>query len=240
MHSDAGAPLPLTFCGSKVGATFRFAMISIGRVLKSRPSQRHRNIVFPTPEMEDAADKSSGKPRPPPTVMCRGDGELSHGLKMNYSMMLYHTEPRPLGLPVASKMRMARLQISHEASWILDFIRPRRRIRGQLGRLGRSARDVLDLVHTRFSRQDTPGTDSSRAVSQSDAQEHLEAGCPRRLNIALSMPAPHLCTDARASRWDLSATASPRVRVDSSPRWRGDRSGPIPGSVPRRRTESRA
>jgi hypothetical protein len=35
-------------------------MISIGSDLKPRASQRHRNILFPTPEMEDAADKFSG------------------------------------------------------------------------------------------------------------------------------------------------------------------------------------
>jgi hypothetical protein len=35
-------------------------MISISSGLKTRVSQRHRNIVFPTPEMEDAAVKFSG------------------------------------------------------------------------------------------------------------------------------------------------------------------------------------
>jgi hypothetical protein len=35
-------------------------MISISSGFKSRASQRCRNIVFPTPEMEDAADKFSG------------------------------------------------------------------------------------------------------------------------------------------------------------------------------------
>jgi hypothetical protein len=48
------------FCGSKAGATFCLAMISIGSDLKPRTSQRRRNILFPTPEMEEAADKSSG------------------------------------------------------------------------------------------------------------------------------------------------------------------------------------
>jgi hypothetical protein len=47
------------FCGSMVGATFCPAMISIGSGFKTRASQRHRNIVFPTPEMEDTADKFS-------------------------------------------------------------------------------------------------------------------------------------------------------------------------------------
>jgi hypothetical protein len=35
-------------------------MISILSGLKPRASQRRRNIVFPTPEMEDAAGKFSG------------------------------------------------------------------------------------------------------------------------------------------------------------------------------------
>jgi hypothetical protein len=60
LHSDAGAVLLLTFCGSKAGVTFCLAMISISSGLKTRASQRHRNIVFPTAEMEDAADKFPG------------------------------------------------------------------------------------------------------------------------------------------------------------------------------------
>jgi hypothetical protein len=91
LHLDAGGPLPLTFCGSKAGATFCLAMISISNGLKPRASQRHRNIVFPTPEMEDAADKFPGEPRPPPPWCDRGrDGERSHGLKMKYSTTLFH------------------------------------------------------------------------------------------------------------------------------------------------------
>jgi hypothetical protein len=43
LHSDAGAVLPLTFYGSKAGATFRLAMISILRGVKPRASQRCRN-----------------------------------------------------------------------------------------------------------------------------------------------------------------------------------------------------
>jgi hypothetical protein len=35
-------------------------MISISSGLKTRTSQRRRNIVFPTAEMEDAADKFPG------------------------------------------------------------------------------------------------------------------------------------------------------------------------------------
>jgi hypothetical protein len=60
LHWDGGALLLHTFCGSKAGATFGLAIISISSGLKTRVSQRHRNIVFPTPEMEDAGDKLSG------------------------------------------------------------------------------------------------------------------------------------------------------------------------------------
>jgi hypothetical protein len=51
---------PCQFLGSKAGATFYLAKISMGSGLKLRASQRCRNIVFPTPEMEDADDKFSG------------------------------------------------------------------------------------------------------------------------------------------------------------------------------------
>jgi hypothetical protein len=60
LHWDAGAILPLTVYGSKAGVTFCLAMISIGSGLKPCASQRRRNIVFSTPEMEDAADKFPG------------------------------------------------------------------------------------------------------------------------------------------------------------------------------------
>jgi hypothetical protein len=39
-----------------VGPTFCLTMISISSGLKTRASQRYRNIVFPTAEMEDAAE----------------------------------------------------------------------------------------------------------------------------------------------------------------------------------------
>jgi hypothetical protein len=35
-------------------------MISIGKGVKPRASQCHRNILFPAPEMEDAADAFPG------------------------------------------------------------------------------------------------------------------------------------------------------------------------------------
>jgi hypothetical protein len=58
--AQAGPSTDDNFCGSKAGATFGFAKISMGSGLKLRASQRCRNIVFPTPEMEDADDKFSG------------------------------------------------------------------------------------------------------------------------------------------------------------------------------------
>ena len=71
-------------------------------------------------------------------------------------------------------------------------------------------------VHTCFSRQDTPGTDSSaRQFPQTMLRNTLKLDAPVVLNMALFRRLRlHLCTDRRASRWDLSATASPRVRVD--------------------------
>jgi hypothetical protein len=54
LHSDAGAVLPLAFCGSKVDATFCLAMISIGGGLESRTSQPCRNNCL-TVEMENGA-----------------------------------------------------------------------------------------------------------------------------------------------------------------------------------------
>ena len=82
----AGPSTDDNFCGSKAGATFRLAMISIGSGLKPRASQRCRNNCL-TLEMENGAPADFlGEPqRPPPwCVRGRGDGERSHGLKLNY------------------------------------------------------------------------------------------------------------------------------------------------------------
>jgi hypothetical protein len=67
-------------------------MISIGSGLKTHASQRSRNNWL-TVEMEDGAPANYWANRKaPPTVACtgRGDGERSHGLKLNYSAMPYH------------------------------------------------------------------------------------------------------------------------------------------------------
>jgi hypothetical protein len=58
--------------GSKAGTTFCPAMISIRSGLKSRASQRHRNILFPT-------GRKMGPPnylanRNPPALGCPGAG----------------------------------------------------------------------------------------------------------------------------------------------------------------------
>ena len=73
--SSVGAPLPLAFCGSKAGATFRCAMIPIGSGLKPRASQRCRNNCL-TLELENWAlpDFLGGEPRPPHHVASGGGG----------------------------------------------------------------------------------------------------------------------------------------------------------------------
>jgi hypothetical protein len=75
MHSGAGSILPLTFCGSKAGATFCLAMISIVDRLKRRVSQRCRNNRFLTFEMENGAPGNfSGEQQRPPPWCVRGAG----------------------------------------------------------------------------------------------------------------------------------------------------------------------
>jgi hypothetical protein len=60
--------------------------------LKPRASQRGRNNCL-TLEMENGAPANYLANRNAPTLVCRGaggDGERSHGLKTNYSMISYH------------------------------------------------------------------------------------------------------------------------------------------------------
>jgi hypothetical protein len=72
-------PLLLTFYGSKAGATFCLAMISISSGLKLRASQRCRNNCL-TLEMENGAPADFlGEPRPP-TVRCPGRGGMASDL----------------------------------------------------------------------------------------------------------------------------------------------------------------
>jgi hypothetical protein len=73
LHSDAGAPLLLTFCGSKAGATFCLAMISISSGLKTRASQRCRNNCL-TLEMENGALANFLGERDPPPCCAPGAG----------------------------------------------------------------------------------------------------------------------------------------------------------------------
>jgi hypothetical protein len=88
LHLDAGAVLLLTFCGSKAGASFCLAMISISGGQQTRASQRHRNNCFLSRKTGNGR-QISGSPRPPPPcgVRGRGDGSRSHGLKVNHSVM---------------------------------------------------------------------------------------------------------------------------------------------------------
>jgi hypothetical protein len=67
-------------------------MISISNGLKPRASQRHRNNCL-TVEMENGAPANylANRKAPHPGVSGGGgDGERSHGLKLNYSATLYH------------------------------------------------------------------------------------------------------------------------------------------------------
>jgi hypothetical protein len=66
-------------------------MISIGSGVKPCASQRGRNNCL-TAEMEKGTGKFSRLTATPPPccVRGRGDGERSHGLKLNYSAMPYH------------------------------------------------------------------------------------------------------------------------------------------------------
>ena len=76
-------------------------------------------------------------------------------------------------------MRLARLQMSHRASGSLtSFVSAAAASLVKVERFGRSAGDVLDLVHTRFSRQDTPGPDSSHAVHRAMLRNTIELGAP--------------------------------------------------------------
>jgi hypothetical protein len=77
--SPGWGPLPLAFYGSKAGATFRLAMISIRSGLKLRASQRHRNNCFPTLAMEMGPADFLGEPRPP-TLVRPGAGGMASDL----------------------------------------------------------------------------------------------------------------------------------------------------------------
>jgi hypothetical protein len=62
-------------------------MISIGRVLKSRASQRGRNNCFLPLEMENGAPANfRAEPRPPGA----GGVERSHGRKLHYKLPLLY------------------------------------------------------------------------------------------------------------------------------------------------------
>jgi hypothetical protein len=92
LHWDAGVALPLAFCGSKAGATFRLAMVSIVSGVKPRASQRRRNNCRRS-KWKMGPGRFSGRTATPPTLVCPGaggDGERSHGLKFNhYVHVLY-------------------------------------------------------------------------------------------------------------------------------------------------------
>jgi hypothetical protein len=88
--------------------------------------------------MVPPANFSVSRDPPPWCVWGRGDGDRSHSLKLNYSTILYDTRmtaSQTLGTThdghreradVANHINAQRtpLQMSHEASSILDFIRP--------------------------------------------------------------------------------------------------------------------
>jgi len=81
------------FCSSKAGATFRLAMISIDSDLKPRASQRCRNNSLKLEMEKWTPALFLGEPRPPPPPWCaRGAGgvERSHGLKLNYDIIVLY------------------------------------------------------------------------------------------------------------------------------------------------------
>jgi hypothetical protein len=82
---------PRHFCGSKAGATFRLAMVSIGSGLKRRASQRCRNNCL-TLEMESGAPANFlGEPRPPHHAASGGGGvPRPHGPKLTYNCHLLY------------------------------------------------------------------------------------------------------------------------------------------------------
>ena len=69
---------PLTFYGSKAGATFRLAMVSIGSGVKPRASQRCRNNYF-SDWMENGAPPNylANRKAPPTMLRPRGGGMAS-------------------------------------------------------------------------------------------------------------------------------------------------------------------
>ena len=78
--AQAGPSTDDNFCGSKAGATFCLAIISIGSGLKPRASQRGRNNCL-TLEMENGAPaKFLGEPRTPPPCCVRGRGGMASDL----------------------------------------------------------------------------------------------------------------------------------------------------------------
>ena len=144
---------PRHFCGSKAGATFRLAMISIGSGLKPAHRNAIATIVFRRLNGRWGRQIFWLAASPHHAVSGgRGDGERSHGLKLNYS-----ARERA---EVANHIYAQRtpLQISHEASSILDFIRPADvLIVVKMDRLGRNTRDVLNLVHELEEKEQASG-----------------------------------------------------------------------------------
>ena len=75
-----GSVLPLAFCGSKAGATFCLAVISIGSGLKPRASQRCRNNVFCRVKREMGPRQIFWLSSDPPTMLCPGAGGMASDL----------------------------------------------------------------------------------------------------------------------------------------------------------------
>ena len=77
---------------SRADAAFRFAMISIRSGVKPRVSQRCRNNCRRL-KWKWGPGPFSGRTATPPTLVCPGaggDGERSHGLKLNYNIYMLH------------------------------------------------------------------------------------------------------------------------------------------------------
>src|ERR1700722_7667070 len=74
VRGRGGRPLPLAFCGSKAGATFCLAMISIGDGLKPAHRNTLATIVFCRVKRKMRLANFLGSPRPPHPGVSGGGG----------------------------------------------------------------------------------------------------------------------------------------------------------------------
>jgi hypothetical protein len=147
LHWDAGGPLPLAFCGSKAGATFCLAMISISSGLKTRASQRCRNNCLML-EMEMRPRQISRWAATPHHAVSGGGGwrAISRPKTELQSICVVtraYRGNRSKLLAQQDRERQRTVQINRDLcpnspGDVLNVVK--------LDRLGRNTRDVLNLV----------------------------------------------------------------------------------------------